>query len=838
MARNIKGITVQIGGDTTGLEKALKSVNTAVDKTQSALSDVTRLLKLDPSNTTLVAQQQKLLAQAVDQTKEKLEKLESVQDQLQEAFQSGDLGEDKYMAFQRELEATRGKLERYQNTLSDSQSEQENLAANTERLDKLFSAIGANVDDYADVLGSRLTNAIKHGTANAEQLQTAIKKIGSAATSGKADMQQLTDALDTIDDGQAIKNLIADFKTAEDAAQDLGEMIEGSVAMQAADQLSGVGDGLQNLGDSAADVFAQTENAVSKVHTYFDETGEAAEQSAAVVKNVFAAGFGDSIDSVADAVIEVKKQLGELDAAELTNITQQVIVLDELFGIDMNETLRGADALMQQYGMTAQEAMNYIVAGTQHGLDKTNELGDNLSEYSGKFEQAGYSAQEYFQLLQNGLAGGAYNLDKVNGAINEVTTRLADGTIGSQIDAYSAKTQNLFQAWQNGQATQKDVIDSIVADIKGCTGQQDALNLAAQAFGPMAEDGNLTFISSLTSVGDTYNDVGNAAQHMIDQANTPMQDMASNANKVKESLEPLGAKLVELANVILPILAAVLGAISGWFSSLPGPVQSFIVILGVLLGVFIALTPIIAALAGSFGLFQSMLLPIIAVIAAVAAAITIIITVIKNWGAITQWLGNLWRSICQGVANAGNAMKNAVVTGFTNIKNAAVEKWNAVKSAIVTPIEAAKTKVKSVVDAIKGFFANMKLKLPHINLPHFKVTGKLSINPPSVPHLSIDWYKAGGIMTKPTVFGLNGNTLMAGGEAGAEAILPLTDFYNKLDAVMSNRLDVTVMEQYLKIIAENSDKNLYLDDGTLVGKLMPLIDVGLQERADMDARFI
>ena len=77
-------------------------------------------------------------------------------------------------------------------------------------------------------------------------------------------------------------------------------------------------------------------------------------------------------------------------------------------------------------------------------------LGDNLSEYSGKFAQAGYSASEYFQLLQNGLQGGAYNLDKVNDAVNEVTTRLADGTIGDSIDLYSQKTQSLFLAWQNG----------------------------------------------------------------------------------------------------------------------------------------------------------------------------------------------------------------------------------------------------------------------------------------------------------------------------------------------------------------------------------------------------
>ena len=120
--------------------------------------------------------------------------------------------------------------------------------------------------------------------------------------------------------------------------------------------------------------------------------------------------------------------MGSFPIPDLTHLTQQALTLDKLYGIDMNETLRGVNALMKQYGLTAQEAMDYIVTGTQNGLDKTNELGDNLSEYSGKFAQAGYSASEYFQLLQNGLQGGAYNLDKVNDAVNEVTTRLADGT--------------------------------------------------------------------------------------------------------------------------------------------------------------------------------------------------------------------------------------------------------------------------------------------------------------------------------------------------------------------------------------------------------------------------
>ena len=123
--------------------------------------------------------------------------------------------------------------------------EQDRLSSNTARLEKLFSSTGTQVDDYADVLGSKLVSAIKNGTANSDQMKTAIEKIGKSATGGKADIRQLTDALDTVDDGEAIRNLIEELKQAGDAAQDTAEDVgqiaentKGAALMQTADQLS------------------------------------------------------------------------------------------------------------------------------------------------------------------------------------------------------------------------------------------------------------------------------------------------------------------------------------------------------------------------------------------------------------------------------------------------------------------------------------------------------------------------------------------------------------------------------------------------------------------------
>ena len=206
------------------------------------------------------------------------------------------------------------------------------------------------------------------------------------------------------------------------------------------------------------------------------------------------------------------------------------------------------------------------------------------------------------------------------------------------------------------------------------------------------------------------------------------------------------------------------------------------------------------------------------------------------WNGIKNAISSVVDGIKNKVSSVFNSVKSTVSSVFNGIKSTATSVWNGIKNAITTPIEAAKNKIKGVVDSIKGFFSGMKISLPHIKLPHFKVTGKLSIAPPSVPRLSIEWYKEGGIMARPTIFGMNGSSLMAGGEAGREAILPLKGFYEQLEDILSTRLNTSAMEKYLAIIADNSSKGIYLEDGTLVGHLLPAIDGGLGQTQKLQRR--
>lgn len=173
--------------------------------------------------------------------------------------------------------------------------------------------------------------------------------------------------------------------------------------------------------------------------------------------------------------------------------------------------------------------------------------------------------------------------------------------------------------------------------------------------------------------------------------------------------------------------------------------------------------------------------------------------VLNAWASVSQWFSNLWSKIKnifsvvgswfsqkfnaakQGVQNAWSSVKGFFSNIWSGIKSAfsAVGSWfsntfNKAKEAIVKPIEAAKAKVKSVVDAIKGFFDRLKIKFPNIKLPHFKITGKFSLDPPSVPKLGIEWYAKAMtspmILNSPTIFGQANGKLLGGGEAGSEMI--------------------------------------------------------------------
>ena len=744
----------------------------------------------------------------------------------------------------------------------------------------------------------------------------------------------------------------------------ISKKVESGNLMQAAENLSGVGDKIIDMGGKAVQSFQNIEDAVVKVNARFGETGDAAKTNEKLIRDVYESGVGGSLDSVANAVILVKDNLRDLNETDMNKVVSQGLILEDTYGIDMSESIRGVNALMQHFGVDASAAMDLLVAGTQGGLDKTNELGDNLSEYSGKFAEAGYSAQEYFQLLQNGLENGAYNLDKVNDAINEVTTRIADGTIAdsmSKIDektgkvvestvGWSSDVEDVFHQWQQGGATQKQVVDAIVADIQNTENQQDKLNKAALAFGTMAEDGSMQFISALTSVGDAYTDVSGKADEMQENTTTSSQQMEAAIRKVQDALAPMGESVANMLVSIAPVLESVAEVVAK-FSELPQPLQTVIIAVAGLLAGLGKVAPVLASLKAigigsalatvggtitgtvipAIGGALAAAAPVVAVIAGIAAAVIGVIAVIKNWGSIMDWLkehigkavdsvkgffGGLADKIGETkdkvvgkvtdmkekVAEKFSNMKTSASENFQKLRESAAEKFESARSVIAEKtegirnitreklenvkrayddagggikgiaaasmqaihesfstklslinsltgnkldeirnkfgdkIQSAKEKVSSGIDSIKGIFDRLNLRLPsieipRIKLPHFSISGSFSINPPSVPHLSVEWYKEGGILSGAQIFGKMGKNLLGGGEAGKEAVLPLDSFYDRLEGIMSKAVEAS-QPDYSGLVRQEyaTNVNVYVGNKEFESYIVKTIEKGISRK--------
>ena len=306
----------------------------------------------------------------------------------------------------------------------------------------------------------------------AEELEIKINQQKAAIGNTEKQLKNYTSQLDDLksESGNAeseSEELADSVEKAGDSAENSSggfSVLKGALANLVSEGINKVLDGLKDLTTDSSNAYSQFAAATG---TATDAMGEY--QTA--IENVYKNNFGDSLEDVAGKMAKVKEITGEIDPSNLQTMTEKAITLEDVFGMDMSESLRGVQSLMDHFGISSEEAFDLMSSGAQQGLNYSDELGDNIAEYAGKFAEAGFSADEYFQYLQNGSQGGAYNLDKVNDSLNEVTTRLADGTIEGALDSFDSNTQEVFKAWQDGKATQQDVVNAIVQNIKNTTNE-------------------------------------------------------------------------------------------------------------------------------------------------------------------------------------------------------------------------------------------------------------------------------------------------------------------------------------------------------------------------------
>lgn len=696
----IKGITIEIDGDTKGLDKALGSVNQSASKTQQELRDVNKLLKLDPGNTDLIAQKQKLLAQAISQTSDKLGVLKSAQSQVEAQFKSGEIGEEQYRAFQREVAATEASLKGYKSQLSTAQSSQQELGQSTQRLQNYFKATGTSIDDFKSVLGTRLVSAIKDGTASSEAMDRALQMIAKEAGVASSDMSKLSTVLDGVDD--------SNIKKASQAIEDLGTKSEGSSGKMSvfkgavmAEGLSQVSDKASEMGGAIVETAMDFGNAQSSMQNTMGLTASQAKNATDVVKNVFNSGVVDSVDEANESVQTIINSFGDLaNGSELQKLSTDLTGIAKHGGVDIKDAANASSQAMKTMGLTGQQATDLIAKGLQDGLNKNDDFLDTVNEYSPTFKDAGISADGMLSVLNAGMQNGAFNTDKVADAVKEFQLRLTSGQLDEPMKQFSRSTQDAFAQFKAGKATSADVMAAVGKDLSNMPA--DKAKAAVQGLGTQFEDLGQKASSSLLEATKKTEDATGATKKMNEQ--TPGEKWTGALNTLKTAFS-------DVVTQMTPMLNALSGLVK-WFNNLSPSIKTIIGVIGAVMAVMTALAPIITMIAGIIGAFEgATLLPIIGIIAGIIAAITAVVLVFQNWGKIVDWIKGVWQAIAdffsilwaaisEVFTNTLTAIGDFITTKFNQIKDIISTVWNAISSVISSVVNTIASVISSVWDTI------------------------------------------------------------------------------------------------------------------------------------------
>lgn len=726
MAGNIKGITIEFQGDTSKLDKSLRSVSQSARKIDTELRQVDKALKFNPASVDLWRQKQQLLTQKINETRQKLDILKQKQAQMDAA--GVDKNSAEYRKLQREIIETESKLKHFEGELRRVGN------AKLTALGAQFKAIG----DKMTAVGKQMTTKVTVPLAMAGTL--AAKKFAEVDKT-----MQLTNST---------------MGNSAEEAQLLNQ------AMKSA---------------AASSTYGMSDAATATLN--FARAGLSAKQAASALAPAMALAAGEG---------------GELDT-----VSAGLVATINGFHGSFDDAAKYADV--------------FANACNNSALD-VNSLSTAMSVAAPIFSSAGYSVKDaalYMGVMAN-------NGIEANKAANSLKTGMA--RLISPSAEGAAMMEKLGISVTNADGSMKDSvqIQKELHDAFGQLSESEQIAAASAIFGKNQMAPWLALIN--TAPGDV-----DALSAALDKEGTAMEMqsamMSGFAGSIEQLKSGLDVLLTSLGEALAPIIQKVVAGVQmlvNWFNSLSPAMQQVIavimvvvaaigpvlVILGTIasaIGSIITLVGTLGpALAGLGGVFAALTGPVGIVIAIIAALIAIGVLLYKNWDTIkakaaevkawviAQWnalkasvsaifnsikatASAVWNGIKSAVTSAANTIKSMVSGAFNSLKGTVSAAWNAIKTAITHPIQTAVGLVSAAISKIKSIINGAHFKLPHIKLPHFSISGKLSLNPPSIPHVSVSWYKTGGIFDSPTIAGI--------GEAGPEAVVPLDQLWKKLDNI-------------------------------------------------------
>lgn len=385
MASTIKGITVKIAGDTIDLQKSLKAVQSSSASLQRELTAINKQLKFDPENTVLLAQKQEVLKEQIDKSQSALSQLLDVQDQVEEQAKNGEISTEHYRAYQREVEKAKSKLETFKKQLAETEEKANEINLESARTE--MSKTETSVDKAGDSFKGFETKSNN----------TDLSKIKKEMDGVKSSADELRSAV-----GDALKEATA-------TATAIGGAVTGAIVSANGEQ-----------------------KALNSLQAQAGLTAEEMTKYKDVLEEVYTGNFGESQEEVANVLALIKQTTNETNPSKLKDMTENLFTLRDTYDYDFVETLRAVNMLMEQFGITGEEAFNLIAQGSQKGLNKNGDLLDTINEYSVHYKQLGYDANEFFNSLENGSKAGTFSIDKLGDAMKEFGIRSKDTTSSTQ----------------------------------------------------------------------------------------------------------------------------------------------------------------------------------------------------------------------------------------------------------------------------------------------------------------------------------------------------------------------------------------------------------------------
>ncbi|PGV81971.1 phage tail protein [Bacillus thuringiensis] len=711
----IKGITIEIGGNTQPLQNALKDVNKQSDSLATELKEVERLLKFNPGNVEALAQKQQLLTQQIENTTQKLDKLKEAEQQVQAQFQNGKISEEQYRAFRREIEFTQGSLDGLKNKLGNMKAEQENVASSTRQLETLFSATGKSVDDFAGALGNRLVNAIKSGSATSRQLEQAIGIIGREALGTEADIEKLQRALRSVDAGNSIQQVRNELRDLQQEAGRTEKKFEGlKVGLENVIGGMAAGGGIATAVEKAMDM--------SKLKTKIDITFDVPESSKKSVEEAIRGVSTYGIDAE-EALEGVRRQWAlNKDASDETNaavVKGAATIAASYAGIDFNELIQETNEIGATLGITNEEALGLVNTLLKTGFPP--EQLDIIAEYGDQMIQAGFSAKEVQGIMSAGVDTKSWNIDNLLDGVKEGRIKMAEFGAGvdKSMQEVLDKTKisaDQFGKWgqaiaQGGEGGQKAMLEATKA-LAGVENATDRNALGTKMFGTLWEDQGKKIIDTILKAEGKQVDLKKGVEDL--HGATSKID-ASPAVKFQKAMQDLQVAL----KPVLGVIADVVAKIADWISNNPklaATLAAIAVAIGVISGAFMALAPIVVVIS-TIGAAMMGWVALIAIV--VAAVVALAVVIYQNWDSITKWtidawnaigefLVGIWDGIVQWASEAWNSISESTSEAWNSIKEYLIELWNGITESLTetwnTVVEATQETWNSIIEYLTGIW--------------------------------------------------------------------------------------------------------------------------------------